>query len=103
MASAYVNKVTGITGYTEDGSKILTEYDSETGVVTFESAPAVIKYFYDTGFDNSSMDVTIHSSGYQEEQEEVIEPDILGNSGGCNFGLSLSSLILASFVFVKRR
>ena len=100
MASAYVSSVNNITGYNEDGSKIESEYDSNTGIATFESAPAVIKYFYNTDFKNSSMDVTINSSGYKEEADYH-----LGDSGGCNAGLSFSSLILAAFAFMfnKRR
>ena len=95
MASAYTANVVGITGCNESGDKILTEYDSETGIAAFESAPAVIKYFYNTSFKNSSMDVTIRASGYQEEADHH-----LGDSGGCNSGLSVSSLIFAAFAFM---
>ncbi|MBQ6774137.1 MAG: leucine-rich repeat domain-containing protein, partial [Synergistaceae bacterium] len=101
MASAFVNNVYDVSGYTESGDEIPSEYDSQTGVITFESAPAVIKYFYDTGFDNLSMDVTIHASSYKDEDEF----NYLGSSGGCNSGLTFSSLIFAVFVFMftKRR
>ena len=98
MASAYVNNVNNITGYDEDGREIDSEYDSETGIAKFASAPALIKYFYDTGFDNLSMDVTIHASSYNDEDED----NYLGDSGcgGCNTGLSFSSLIFVAFVFM---
>ena len=98
MASAYVNNVYDITGYNESGDKIPSEYDSETGIATFENAPALIKYFYDTGFNNSSMDVTIRASSCNDEDES----NYLGDSGcgGCNAGLSFSSLIFAAFMFM---
>ena len=103
MASAYINNVYDITGYTASGNEIITEYDPQTRVATFESAPAVIKYFYDTGFDNSSMDVTIRASSYNDEDES----NYLDGSGcgGCNSGLTFSSLIFAMFAFMfnKRR
>ena len=102
MASAYVNHVMNITGYTASGDVIASEYNSKTGLAEFERAPAVIRYFYDTGFDDLSMDVVIIASDFKDDENEMTD---LGDSGcgGCNVGLSLSSLFFAVFLFLKKR
>ncbi len=107
MASAYIGSIGNVTAYNESGDRIASDYDPQTGTATFESAPDVIKYLYDTGFDDLSMDVTINALTHTEEQEQEPEAGYnpsLGSSGGsCNVGLSLSSLLFAVFLFVKKR
>ncbi|MBQ7733346.1 MAG: hypothetical protein IJT58_04950, partial [Synergistaceae bacterium] len=117
MASAYIGSIGNVTAYNESGDRIASDYDPQTGVATFESAPAMIKYLYDTGFDDLSMDVTINALTHTEEQEPTPEPvpvpvpepetepepdNLLGPSSGCNSGLGVYALILAVLMITKK-
>ncbi len=110
-ASAYIGSIGNVTAYNESGDRIASDYDPQTGVATFESAPAMIKYLYDTGFDDLSMDVTINALTHTEEQAPTPEPlpvpvpepdNLLGPSSGCNSGLGAYALILAVLMITKK-
>ena len=89
-----LEKVAGITAYDESGSELSVSYDSESGLAEFSGTPVSIKYYYETGFNNQSMDVTIIA----EDSEEAA--NYLGSSGGgCNFGFNLFAVILAAALF----
>ena len=82
-----INRVSDVQGYDSDGTKIETLFDSETGVVTFDSVPSTVSYVYYTGLRNETMDVTLSLNG---------EPDSLsgGSGGGCEVGLSDLALLM---------
>ena len=117
-----LNRVKGVTAYDESGEGLTADYNSLTGIAEFSGVPAVISYYYKTGFDDILLDVRISAKESDSENTEPEsddktvsddkpassdqsgEPEAnFGSSGGgCNAGLSLSSLILAAFVFMKR-
>ena len=88
------NKVLNVKGYDASGQEIASQYNPETGEVTFASAPSSITYDYDTGFEGASMDVTVRGSA-SEETGDVGSP-----SGGCDSGAAAMAVLALSAVFV---
>ena len=46
----------------ESGNELSVEFDTESEEVEFSGEPAKIAYDYDTGFENTIMDVEISAS-----------------------------------------
>ena len=92
-ASDADNNVKNVRGFDASGNEIASEFNAETGEVTFASAPSRITYDYDTGFDSDEpyMDVTITGSSSGETS------GVGSSSGGCDAGVA-SFAVLAVFV-----
>ena len=91
-------KVTNVKGYDASGNEIAqtAPYDGTTGTMSFASTPAIIRYDYDTGFNNQLMDVTISGTGNDDNDKN------LGSSGGgCDVGLGASVLSALAALFLK--
>ena len=89
-----LEKVAGIRAYYEAGNELSAEYDSESGLAEFSGTPVIMRYYYETEFNNQIMDVTIIAEDFEDES------NYLGSSGGgCNFGFNLFALILAAALF----
>ena len=73
-----------VKGFDASGNEIASEFNAETGEVTFASAPSRITYDYDTGFDSDEpyMDVTITGSSSDETT------GVGSSSGGCDAGFA---------------
>ena len=76
--------VKNVKGFDASGNEIASEYNAETGEVTFATAPSRITYDYDTGFDSDEpyMDVTITGSSSDETT------GVGSSSGGCDAGFA---------------
>ena len=83
----------------------MADYDSATGIISFERSPAKFSYDYITGFENILMDVTIYaeSSNYNndddnnnsiDDQNETESEFTQNGGGGCNSGLNILCAIL---------
>ncbi len=83
-ASDADNNVKNVKGFDASGNEIASEYNAETGEVTFATAPSRITYDYDTGFDSDEpyMDVTITGSSSDETT------GVGSSSGGCDAGFA---------------
>ncbi|MBR0315657.1 MAG: InlB B-repeat-containing protein, partial [Synergistaceae bacterium] len=92
----YVANVKDVTGIDENGNGFSpTSYDDETGEVVFSKAPVSIKYNYITGFEDKIMDVTVGTSG----EEDNANAFTIGSSGsGCNVSWGLRKFLILLFV-----
>ena len=99
-ASDADNSVKNVRGFDASGNEIASEYNAETGEVTFASAPSRITYDYDTGFDSDEpyMDVTITGSSSGETS------GVGSSSGGCDAGFaSFAVLALCLGIAVSKK
>ena len=110
--TAELVKVKDITGVDENGNEISpSSYDNETGEVTFSKTPEVIKYNYETGFENTVMDVIVETSGESQGEENNDSSAVGGSGGGCDlirnskFGMRnfLIFFLIFALTFMKRR
>ncbi len=86
--STYLENVKNLKAYDEAGNELTVKLDSESGKVEFSGEPAKIAYDYDTGFENTMMDVEISAS--ESEIEAIIGPG--PSHGGCTFGFGIGAL-----------
>ena len=86
------SRVTGLTGYDEEGSPADVSYDPDTGELSIAPSVAVIRYEYITGFDGLTMDVLL---------ADVERLPIVRSSGGCRLGTG--ALALAVLLLLRKR
>ncbi|MBQ7732693.1 MAG: hypothetical protein IJT58_01580 [Synergistaceae bacterium] len=91
-----------IEAYDESGNYIAYD-DSDyarLGEIIFDAIPEMIIYYYNTGVDNSSMDMTISLALDYEDYEEFWGGS---SSGGCDSGFASGALLaLAGLAFILR-
>ena len=87
-----ITRVTGLTGYDDEGNPAQVNYDPDTGELSIAPSVAVIRYEYVTGFDGLTMDVLV---------ADVERLQDWRSSGGCNYGTG--ALALAVLVLMRKR
>ena len=93
--SAYLENVEDLKAYDEAGKELtVVKFDSESGEVEFSGEPAKIAYNYDTGFEDTMMDVEISASDNKETAE------VGSSNGGCTFGFGIWGLAVLMLLFV---
>lgn len=100
--SSYLENVTNLKAYDEAGNELAVKFDSESGEVEFSGEPAKIAYDYDTGFENTLMDVEISASDSASEPENKATTRV-GSSGGCSFGFGAWALAILALCFSRKR
>ena len=90
--------------YDNAGNELDVNLDTESGEVEFSGEPAKITYDYDTGFENTLMDVEISAL----ESEPASEPENhatkrIGSSGGCTSGFGVWALAILALCFSRKR
>ena len=83
-------KIENLKGFDASGKEISKTYNNVTGEVNFESVPAKIQYDYNTGFNNTLMDVTLSAGSVTPPTSS--DPGTSG--GGCNVGFGAMIMIL---------
>ena len=59
--------VRNVKAWDDDGQELSVEFDQSTGVITFSGLPAKFAYDFDTGFQNTLMDVSVFISEGDED------------------------------------
>ena len=95
--TSYLANVKNLKAYDEAGEEITTEYDPATGEARFSATPYKITYDYDTGFENTMMDVEISASA--SEIEAITGPG--SPHGGCTFGFGTWALAVVMLLLVS--
>ena len=93
---AGVEKVLDVKAYDSAEREVTVTYDSGSGTVTFSSLPDKMVYWYDTGFNAVSMDVTVMASGDDN-------PTSNRGGGGCDSGLSGGLALFALIALRQKR
>ena len=95
-------RVSDVQGYAADGSPVKTEFNKDTGVVTFASQPYDMSYVYDTGLYGYVLGVTV--SPASDPADGPDSPTSNRGGGGCDAGLGLAGLLaLTALLFTKKR
>ena len=94
--STYLENVKNLKAYDKAGNELTVKFDSESGEVKLSGEPAKIAYDYDTGFENTMMDVEISASASERETTAGV-----GSShGGCTFGFGTWALAVLTLLLV---
>ena len=96
----YLEYVKNLKAYDEAGNELDVNLDTENGEVDFSGEPAKIAYDYDTGFENTIMDVEISALESEPGNKIVTRPR---HSGGCSFGFGTWALAILALWFSRKR
>lgn len=98
----YILSITAYDAFNNEIAYDDSKYD-ETGDIIFDMIPAMIVYNYDTGFNDSSMDVTISIDSYYDDYD-YREYYLGSSSGGCNSSFTSGMLLmLTGLAFIHKR
>ena len=93
------SRVTGVQGFTADGAEIETQWDPETGTATFASVPATVRYVYNTGLRDETMDVTLSLTAAPLSDGPTSDKD----GGGCEVGFAGIAGLMALVGFFRKK
>ena len=101
--SSYLENVKNLKAYDEDGNELDVNLDTETGEVNFSGDPARISYDYDTGFENTLMDVNVFASEITPEPETLDKQNFISGSSGCDSGFGFIAVMALMFLLKRSR
>lgn len=93
---AATSKILAVKGYRND-NEVKTTYTAGSSSASFDKMPDTVIYYYDTGFENLSMDVTITT-------DDSLSDDLSSSSGGgCSVGTGIFGLAVLGMTLLLKR
>ncbi|MBR6901977.1 MAG: hypothetical protein IKN30_07980, partial [Synergistaceae bacterium] len=98
LSATKLSNVENLKAYNKSGDIIPVIASDDNGNITFASAPDIMTYDYNIGFNNTSMDVTVYASNGNSNNT------LSGSGGGCslirNEGLGIRNVLILLLLFV---
>ena len=99
----YLEYVKNLKAYDEAGNELDVNLDTENGEVDFSGEPVKIAYDYDTGFENTLMDVNVFASEITPEPETLDKQNFISGSSGCDSGFGFIAVMALMFLLKRSR